>query len=64
MTDMVAGKVFVITGASSGLGRQRPRLLGAKGANVVVGARWADLHISKQASVITSPCCWKSTSRF
>jgi NADP-dependent 3-hydroxy acid dehydrogenase YdfG len=40
--DNVAGKVIVITGASSGLGQAAARLLSAKGAKVVLGARRAD----------------------
>ncbi|HET7229589.1 MAG TPA: SDR family oxidoreductase [Longimicrobium sp.] len=38
----VAGKVAVITGASSGLGEATARLLSAQGASVVLGARRAD----------------------
>jgi len=37
--DNIAGKVIVITGASSGLGEASARLLSAKGAIVVLGAR-------------------------
>ncbi|WP_421358989.1 MULTISPECIES: SDR family oxidoreductase [Agrobacterium] len=37
----VAGKVIIITGASSGLGQAAARLLSAKGASVVLGARRA-----------------------
>ena len=35
----IAGKVVVITGASSGLGEATARLLSARGASVVLGAR-------------------------
>ena len=35
----IAGKVVVITGASSGLGEAAVRLLSARGAAVVLGAR-------------------------
>jgi NADP-dependent 3-hydroxy acid dehydrogenase YdfG len=35
----IAGKVVVITGASSGLGEAAARLLSAQGAHVVLGAR-------------------------
>src|SRR4051794_34053892 len=37
----IAGKVVVITGASSGLGEAAARLLSAEGATVVLGARRA-----------------------
>lgn len=39
----IAGKVVVITGASSGLGAASARLLSAQGAIVVLGARRVDL---------------------
>ena len=38
----VAGKIVVITGASSGLGESTARLLAAQGATVVIGARRMD----------------------
>jgi NADP-dependent 3-hydroxy acid dehydrogenase YdfG len=38
-TSNIASKVVVITGASSGLGESTARLLAAKGAKVVLGAR-------------------------
>jgi NADP-dependent 3-hydroxy acid dehydrogenase YdfG len=41
-TDGIAGKVVVITGASSGLGEATARHLSALGAAVVLGARRAD----------------------
>lgn len=41
-TSNIAGKVVVITGASSGLGESMARLLAAEGATVVVGARRKD----------------------
>ena len=40
--DNIAGKVVVITGASSGLGEATARLLGAEGAKLVIGARRRD----------------------
>lgn len=40
--NSVAGKVVVITGASSGLGEAAARLLSAEGATVVLGARRVD----------------------
>jgi len=42
MSKNIAGKVVVITGASSGLGEATARLLSAQGASVVLGARRAD----------------------
>lgn len=39
MTDNIAGKVVVITGASSGLGEATARLLAAQGALLALGAR-------------------------
>lgn len=39
MNNNIQGKVVVITGASSGLGEATARLLSAKGASVVLGAR-------------------------
>ncbi|CAN7303467.1 SDR family NAD(P)-dependent oxidoreductase [Caballeronia sp. LjRoot29] len=39
MSDQINGKVIVITGASSGLGLAAARLLSARGACVVLGAR-------------------------
>jgi NADP-dependent 3-hydroxy acid dehydrogenase YdfG len=42
MSNNIAGKVIVITGASSGLGEATSRLLCAQGASVVLGARRAD----------------------
>ena len=42
MSEDIAGKVVVITGASSGLGEAAARLLSAQGASVVLGARRAD----------------------
>lgn len=42
MSNNIAGKVVVITGASSGLGAATARLLSAEGASVVLGARRRD----------------------
>ena len=42
MKENIAGKVIVITGASSGLGEAAARHLAARGATVVLGARRAD----------------------
>lgn len=42
MSDNIAGKVIVITGASSGMGEATARGLAAKGARVVLGARRLD----------------------
>ena len=43
MSQTIAGKVVVITGASSGLGEATARHLAALGASVVLGARRMDL---------------------
>ena len=42
MANNIAGKVVVITGASSGLGEATARRLSAEGASVVLGARRVD----------------------
>src|SRR5690242_10789810 len=42
MSEGIAGKILVITGASSGLGEAAARDLAAKGARLVLGARRAD----------------------
>jgi len=42
MSDNIAGKIVVITGASSGLGEASARFLCAQGASVVLGARRVD----------------------
>ena len=42
MSKKIRGKVVVITGASSGLGEAAARLLSARGATVVLGARRSD----------------------
>ena len=42
MTNNIAGKVVVITGASSGLGEAAARHLAAEGAKLVLGARRLD----------------------
>ncbi len=52
MANNIAGKVIVITGASSGMGAAAARHLAAKGASVVLGARRAD-RIESLAADIT-----------
>jgi NADP-dependent 3-hydroxy acid dehydrogenase YdfG len=42
MTEGIKDKIVVVTGASSGLGEATARLLSAKGATVILGARRAD----------------------
>jgi NADP-dependent 3-hydroxy acid dehydrogenase YdfG len=42
MSDNIAGKIVVITGASSGLGEATARFLSAQGASVVLAARRVD----------------------
>ncbi|MDS9467486.1 SDR family oxidoreductase [Paracoccus sp. MBLB3053] len=42
MTNNIAGKVVIITGASSGIGEATAKLLASKGAKVVLGARRID----------------------
>ena len=53
MSNNIEGKVVVITGASSGLGEATARLLSAKGATVVLGARRVD-RIKALADELTS----------
>jgi NADP-dependent 3-hydroxy acid dehydrogenase YdfG len=53
MSNNIAGKVVVITGASSGLGEATARLLSTEGATVVLGARRKD-RIQSLASELTA----------
>jgi len=53
MNENIAGKVVVITGASSGLGQATARLLSKQGATVVLAARRAD-RISALADEINN----------
>ena len=48
--DTLAGKVFLITGASSGIGAALTRELGARGAKLVLAARRMDLLQSLTAT--------------
>lgn len=51
MTENIAGKVVVITGASSGIGEATARLLAAEGAAVALGARRKDRLEALAASI-------------
>ena len=53
MSNNIAGKVVVITGASSGLGEATARLLAAEGASVMLGARRKD-RIASLAGELTA----------
>ena len=53
MSNNIAGKVVVITGASSGLGEATARHLSAQGARVALGARRGD-RIKALASELTA----------
>lgn len=52
MTENIAGKTVVITGASSGMGAAAARHLAAKGAAVVLGARRSDRIDALVAEII------------
>ncbi|QNB14809.1 SDR family oxidoreductase [Paraburkholderia tropica] len=51
MSDNIAGKVIVITGASSGLGEAAVRRLAAAGAKLVLGARRVDRLVALAAEI-------------
>ena len=54
MTDNIAGKVVVITGASSGLGEAAARHLSSRGATLVLGARRNDRIQALASELISS----------
>ncbi|WP_432284303.1 SDR family oxidoreductase [Aminobacter sp. BA135] len=54
MTDNIAGKVIVITGASSGMGAGAARHLAHHGASIVLAARRADRIAGLAAEVVGS----------
>jgi NADP-dependent 3-hydroxy acid dehydrogenase YdfG len=51
MDNNIEGKVVVITGESSGLGKATARLLSAQGASVVLGARRADRRLQSASTL-------------
>ena len=53
MNSNIAGKVIVITGASSGMGEAAARHLAAQGASIIAVARRAD-RIEKLVAEITN----------
>ncbi len=71
MTDNVAGKVVVITGASSGLGEAAARQLAGGGAKLVLGARRIDrlraladeLELGRDAAVETDVTSFADVKR-
>lgn len=54
MTDRIARKVIVITGASSGMGEAAAQHLAAKGASVVLGARRANRLEALVAEIVAT----------
>ena len=71
MTDNVAGKVVVITGASSGLGEAAARALAHGGAKLILGARRIDrlraladeLELGRDAAVETDVTSFADVKR-
>jgi NADP-dependent 3-hydroxy acid dehydrogenase YdfG len=55
MSDNIAGKVVVITGAGSGLGEATACLLSAQGASVALGARRVD-RLKSLADELSKDC--------
>lgn len=58
--NSIAGKVILITGASSGIGATAARRLGGMGAKLVLAARRAD-HLKKIAADIGGEVLWAAT---
>ncbi|MAB00408.1 MAG: oxidoreductase [Stappia sp.] len=61
MSNNITGKTVIITGASSGIGEASAKLLAAKGANVVLGARRAEKlkQIAEEIETAGGKAAWQ-----